>query len=239
MASVNLFIYQLGDSTIHKMHPTLKILLSSLLTIQIVKANYYTLTYITILILFGFYVSKLSFKLILKDLRYVIFLSITLIFFQIIFSVDTVLESVIYSLTYVLRVTLMILLGTLFTGTTPPQDITPALFKIIKIKKIAEYLSLTIRLIPTFLISWKEIEMSLNSRGLYLVKNPFKIMSRISIPLLVETFKRADMVSMAMESRSYTGWLVNDVTTKEINIKAILFVTLPVLIKFLLQIKML
>ncbi len=221
MADINIFIYKKGNSLIHQLHPTLKIVLMILSSYLITTGETLLLFYYITIILFAFFISKLSLSLLLKDLRYLLILGVIISLF----------ESSIYSgLIYTARIGEMLLLGTIFTGTTRPEDIAPGLFKIIRNKKIAQNISLTIGLVPTFLISWKEIESCLNSRGLYIRKNPFRILNGIVLPLLIETFKKADYISMAMESRCYTGWMEEEITDTKINIPIIILIILPYLI---------
>lgn len=221
MATLNLFIYKEDVTILHKMHPTLKIILMGFISFLLTYGNNIILVYYTTLVLIGFILSKLNIYLILKDLKYIIFLGSILT----IFSGD-IIPSVIYTL----KIGIIILLGTLFMGTTRPEDITPGLYNIIRNKKLTENISLTIRLIPTFLISWGEIEESLKSRGLYLSKNPLKIIFNITIPLLIETFKRGDSISMAMESRCYSGWVKSKVFERGISISIIALTISPTLL---------
>lgn len=229
MASIELFSYKNGNSRLHKAHPTLKILLITLTSYSITYGSGYQLIYYLVLILIGFKTTGL--KSLFRGLKYILFIILSLLLFQIIINRDLTLCNLFSNLLYAVRISEVILIGTLFTGSTNPADITPGLYNIIRNKKIAENISLTIRLVPTFLISWREIEQSLNSRGLYLRKDPFYIIKNITIPLLVETFKKADTISMAMESRCYNGWMKEETVNKEIDIKLIILVILPHLLQ--------
>lgn len=218
MAELNIFIYKKGNSIIHKLHPTLKVILMVLSSYVITTGNNFILLYYISIIIFGFFISKLPLKLLLKDLKYLLFLGVIISLSE---------SSIISGLIYTVRIGEMILLGTIFTGTTRPEDIAPGLFKIIRSRRIAQNIALTIGLIPTFLISWKEIESSLNSRGLYIRKNPLRILNGIVLPLLIETFKKADSISMAMESRCYTGWVEEEIRDTRINIPIIILIIFP------------
>lgn len=224
MADIKLFIYQKGSSSIHKTHPTQKILLLILTSYFLTTGSLYILLYYLVVILLGFYISKLDIKLLFKDLKYLLVLTIIITIFQ---------GSIKNSLIYTLRIGEMLILGTIFTGTTKPNEIAPGLYKLIRNRKIAQNISLTINLIPTFLIGWKEINQSLNSRGLYLSKNPFRKLFGIAIPLLIETFKKSEDISMAMESRAYSGWNNTEIEDNKINIIMLIIFISP----FLLLIK--
>lgn len=228
MANLDLFSYTKVNSRLHRTHPTLKIVLLSLISFSIVYGSKYALIYYLILIIFGFITSKLT--LLFHQFKYLLFITISITLFQIVINRDFSIIAIVNTLIYILRITEVILLGNLFTGTTRPQDITQGLYNIIRNKKLSENISLTIRLIPTFLISWNEIEQSLNSRGLYLRKNPFVLLKNISIPIIVDTFKKADSISTAMESRCYSGWIEEKVRDTNIDIPLIIIVILPYLL---------
>lgn len=230
MAQVNLFIFKKGESKLHKTHPTLKILLMFASSMLITTGSNIVLIYYLLLILLGFYKSKLKLSLLLKDIKYILIIALLIILFQVILSSGNKISILLSSLIYSLRIGEIILLGTIFMGTTEPSEITPGLYKVLRNKKIAENISLTIRLIPTFLIGWKEIEESLNSRGLYLIKNPFRFMSAVSLPLLVETFKKADQISMAMDSRCYSGWSDESINNTKLDVIIISLTLLPSLL---------
>lgn len=233
MAEIKLFTYTKGQSPIHKTHPTLKIILLAIISISITYCSALYLYYYLSLLLLGLYISKI--KNIFNEIKYITFISITLILFQIILVRDFSVDSILSIGIYILKICALLLMGRIFTGTTKPEDITPGLYNILRNKKLAENISLTIRLVPTFLISWGEIKETLNSRGLYLRKNPLYILKNITIPMLIETFKKSDSISIAMESRCYKGWIKNDVIDNKIDIILIVLVIIP----HLLRIKML
>lgn len=234
MAEIELFTYDKGCSRLHKTHPTLKIIILSVISISITYGSNFYLVYYLLLLLLGFYTSGI--KKVFNELKYILFISLSLLLFQLLLKGDFSIEAILTIGIYILRIFLIILMGRLFTGTTRPEDITPGLFNILRNKKLTENISLTIRLVPTFFIGWAEINETLNSRGLYMRKNPIYILKNISIPLLIETFKNADIISQAMESRCYTGWVKTEATETKIDFLIIFLVTIPhlQLIKMLL-----
>lgn len=225
MAQIELFSYKKGYSKLHRAHPTLKIVLLFVVSFSITYGNGYQLFFYLGLILVGFYTARLN--SLFSKLKYILFLAITLILFQVILVGDLTKSTWVSNLIYLAKMTEIILIGTLFSATTRPEDITPGLYNIIRNKKIAENISLTIRLVPTFLISWRSIEESLDARGLYLKKRLIYILKNISIPMLVETFKKADSISEAMESRCYDGWVEQKSTESKIDVILIILVILP------------
>ncbi len=230
MAEINLFIYKDGDSRLHRIHPTLKIILLICSSTLIYRGDLLTLCYYSFLIFLTFLLCRLSFSQLLKDLKYIFVIGLFLVLFQVILTNYNRVDIIKSSAVYLLKLGLMILLGTIFTSTTKPDQITPAIYTIIRNKKLAESISLTIRLIPTFIISWKDVEESLNSRGLYLIKNPLRFIKAVSIPILLELFKKADSISMAMDSRCYNGWRKEEITSKKIDPIVTILALLPTLL---------
>lgn len=186
MADINIFIYKKGHSILHKINSSIKIIITIIFSIIIAKGSSITLIISGAVLFWGLLHSKIGIKTLFNR-----FLLIVLPIFLIMAPF------------YTIKLIELLLLGTIFVGTTKPQDIATGIFTITRNSTISKNLALTINLIPTFLISWREIETTLNSRGIYLRKNPFVIMKNIAIPLLIETFRKADNISIAMESRCY------------------------------------
>lgn len=235
MAQIDFFTYNKKDTIIHSTHPTLKIILIALLSITLTRGTIFELMYSISIIVIAYFVSLIPLKSLVKEFRYILFLISSLTVFQFLLGGLDIIEALSSAAYYGLRITGLITLGSIFINTTKPQEITPGVYNIIRSKQISEFISLTIKLIPTFIIGWSHVDESLKSRGLYLSKNPFRIMKHLSIPLLVETFKRANSISISMESRGYNGWIKTDIENKRLPI----FLVIPVIIPYLLQIKML
>ncbi|MDF2608219.1 MAG: cbiQ [Bacillales bacterium] len=116
-----------------------------------------------------------------------------------------------------IRFLLLILVTTLLTLSTTPVEITDALETIFNpLKKIglpvhegALMLSIALRFIPTLADEADKVIKAQASRGLVIdhgsyLKRMFGMIS-IIIPLFINSFKRAEELSNAMESRGYRG----------------------------------
>ena len=235
MAEINLFIFKDVDSLLHRTHPTLKIVFLVIASFFISKGDGLFLTYYSLLLLFGFKIAGLKFRTMIRELRYLIILTGIIIIFQLIERHDYILLTLGNSLLYSLRIGLLIFYSILFTGTTKPQDIAPGIYILVRNKSLAQNISLSITLIPTFLLSWYQVKETLESRGIGQVRNPLRIIYYISIPLLVDIFKRSNSISEAMNARSYSKWIVQKPQNRERPIIIIFVTTLP----FLQLIKML
>lgn len=229
VAEINLFQYRVGTTLIHRMHPTLKILLILLISIQVTYGNTYNLIYYVLLILI--YRRGLS----RSELYYGLYITLTLTLFQSIsikeFNIQVLFQSLIYSLRFII----VISMGNLFISTTRPESISQAIYNLLRNRKLSENISLSLRTFPIFIESWKQCHTALKARNFYNRKNPFYRLTWISIPLLIETFKKSHDISLTLETRCYSGWIPEEITDRDINKWVIIIILIP----YLLQIGML
>lgn len=223
MAEIDLFQYRAGSSLLHKMHPSLKIILIILISIQVTYGSSYTLLYYSLLIMI--YRRGIS----RSELIYGIYITTTLTLFQSLtegaFNHSILTQSLIYSLRFII----VISMGNLFISTTRPESISQAIYHLLRNKRLSENIGLSLRTFPIFIQSWRECHMALKSRSFYSRKNPLYRLKWISIPLLVETFKKSHEITLSMESRSYSGWVSEEIVDRVIPKKVIFVVLIPYL----------
>ncbi len=123
----------------------------------------------------------------------------------------------------ILRIITIIMLSSLLTFTTMPTDITNGIESLLKPLKVIKFpvgelammLSLTLRFIPTLLDEANKIMKAQASRGVEFSESKFKdkIIQIVSllIPIFVVSFKRAEDLANAMETR---GYIVGEKRTK-------------------------
>lgn len=230
MAEIDLYSYKKSNTILNRLHPTLKIVLTAFISISATRGTTPTIIYYLLLVNMGVFSIHRSFKPMLNELKYLFFLFISLSFFQALGGI-TPLTSIALSGIYTLKIWIVINLGSIFITTTYPGDIGGGVYRVIPFKKLAEMISLAIKTIPSFLIGWSKVNLALKSRGLYLIKNPVRFLKALTLPLLVETFRRSDAISNSMESRYYNGWVKIPLKNREISPVIILLSTLPSLIQ--------
>ena len=115
----------------------------------------------------------------------------------------------------VLRLINLVLLSSILTFTTSPMDLKnglESLMKLLKVIKvptaeIAMMISLVLRFIPTLLDETNKIIKAQASRGADFNESTFrqkmKQIISLLVPMFVVSFKRADDLANAMESRGY------------------------------------
>jgi len=108
----------------------------------------------------------------------------------------------------VMRMLFIILLAVFFTSTTKTREMRDAAWWLfhrvpaINAARIATMFSLSIRFIPLLFEQASQIGRALAARGTS--RKPLKRLRLTAFPLIVNSFRRVDMISTAMISRCYT-----------------------------------
>lgn len=218
-----------GDSLIHRLDPRSKLLVMIAFVVVIFLAKdwlgYGLLTLYTFL---GVAMTGISVGYFLKGLRPMIGLILFTVLFQMLFTpgshvlfhwwVFTIsTESLVNSVYIFLRFILIIFVSTILTLTTPPltlaDGIETGLSPLKKLKvpvhELGLMLSISLRFIPTLMDDTSMIMNAQKSRGMDFgegnLLQKVKSIIPILIPLFVSSFRRADDLAIAMESRGYQG----------------------------------
>lgn len=220
-----------GYSPLHKLDPRTKIILAVLFIATVFVANN-PISFAFLLLVTAFLVfwGRISFKVILKSLKPLIFILLFTTALNLFVTVGEgeplvafwVLkiykEGIIRAVFMSLRVIILII-GTsmLLTYTTSPIALTDGIESLFSpLKKIglpvhafAMMMSIALRFIPTLVEETEKIMNAQKSRGADFSSGGLIKRSRALIPLLVplfvSAFKRADELATAMECRCYRG----------------------------------
>ena len=220
-----------GYSPIHKLDPRTKIMLAVLFIVTVFMANNpITLAFLAIVTAVIIIISRISFSVILKSIKPLVFILIFTAVLNIFltkgdtepliqFWVITVYEEgIVRALFMFFRVIIFILSSTvLLTYTTSPISLTDGIESLLApLKKIkvpvhafAMMMSIALRFIPILVEETEKIMNAQKSRGADfssggLIKRA-KALIPILIPLLASAFNRADELATAMECRCYRG----------------------------------
>ncbi|MCR4879505.1 MAG: energy-coupling factor transporter transmembrane protein EcfT [Bacilli bacterium] len=183
---------------------------------------------ILIFLLISMVIAKVSLKDLFKSLKgmwfLVIFLLIIYIFIpnpnytHIAFSIGSyhIYWDSFYQCAYILlRLVMMLCITMILTSSTKPMDLTRGLewsmtpLKVIKFPahEIAMTISIALRFIPTILEETKRIMKAQESRGVDFahgsIKNKFRAIISLIIPLFVSAIERSEELANAMEARGY------------------------------------
>jgi len=216
-------------SFVHGASPKLKIISLFLITISIflIKNPYLYFYYIAIswIIL---RLSRLSADFILRGLRPLILLFLITFVINILFAEgSTVLwhwgiititrEGLIQGFNFFMRITLLVVFSTLLTLTTSPIELSDGIEECLHPLKYVKFpvhefslmMTIALRFIPTLVTEIDKIRRAQEARGANFSEGgPMRRAMNfipILIPLFIISFKRADELAIAMESRCYRG----------------------------------
>lgn len=220
--------YYNTDSVIHRLDPRTKMNTTVLFMILIFVVNNistYALIFMFLMLLIK--LSNIPYGYVFKGLRGVLFLLAFSIIINLFFTPGkTLIEFYFFKITeeglynaivMMARLTLLIMGSTLMTLTTTPIRLTDAIEKSLSPYKkigipaheIALMMSMSMRYIPTLIDETDKIMKAQMARGANFETGSIfqraKAFVPIFVPLFVNSFRRADDLSMAMVSRCYNG----------------------------------
>lgn len=222
--------YFTGTSPVHRIDPRVKILL---LIVDIVflflTKNLWSLLVCAVQVAFIMFISKVPIRMFAKNIKtilpIIIFTTIINLFYGdgdvlLSFWRITVTTGGVYRAVYMAaRIILLILVSSILTYTTTPNDITDAIESLLSPLKIfglrtavhmlAMMMTIALRFIPTLVEETEKIINAQKARGADLETG--KLLERIKalipvlIPLLISSVRRAYELAEAMECRCYNG----------------------------------
>ena len=221
--------YVKSDSFIHKLDPRTKIILNIvyILGVFFIDDIKGYLAYFLI-VFFVSFSSKIKIYHLLKALKtismFIILTSLFNVFFikegNIIFNVGFLKiydKALITSIFISFRVIFLILGSTILTLTTSPTELTDGFESLmiplrklkVPVGEISLMISISLRFIPTLLDETDKIIKAQKSRGVDFesgsIVKKIKNIVPILVPLFINSFRRADELAIAMESRCYQG----------------------------------
>ncbi len=220
-----------GYSPIHRLDPRTKIILAAFYIVAVfVAANPVSFVLLTAVTLILIGISRISFKVILKSIKPIVFILIFTAILNVFMTkgegdpllsfwvINIYEEGIVRAILMGLRVILLIV-GTsiLLTYTTSPISLTDGLESLLSpLKKIglpvhtfAMMMSIALRFIPTLVEETEKIMNAQKSRGADFTTGSLvqraKALIPLLVPLFVSSFKRAEELATAMECRCYRG----------------------------------
>ncbi len=220
-----------GTSILHRLDPRCKIILAVIFIVAVFVANNPAgFIFVAALTLVLVTISGISFPVVIKGLKPIIFIliftSLLNIFMTVgegepivdFYFIKIYKEGLIKAVFMSLRVILLII-GTsmLLTYTTSPISLTDGIESLLSpfkriglpVHSFAMMMSIALRFIPTLIEETEKIMNAQKSRGADfssggLIKRA-KALIPLLVPLFVSAFKRADELATAMECRCYRG----------------------------------
>ena len=218
-----------GESPVHHLDPRLKILMSLIFIIDLfVINNFKGYIFVFVFVLSSIFIAGIKLKYIFKGLKPILLLVLITAVFNLfltpgkerIFSYGsiTIYKEGFYLASFMVIRLIFLITGTsILTLTTSPIELTDGLesllnpFKRIGLPahELAMMMTIALRFIPTLMDETDKIMKAQMARGACfdegnLVKRA-KALIPILVPLFISSFRRADELAMAMESRCYRG----------------------------------
>lgn len=220
-----------GRSAIHRLDPRTKIILATLFIVSVfVAQNPLSFAILVIATVVLIAVSKISFKVILKSIKPILFIIIFTAILNIFMTkgdgepllsfwiINIYTEGIARAIMMALRVMILIVGSSiLLTYTTSPISLTDGLESLLSpLKRIkvpvhtfAMMMSIALRFIPTLVEETEKIMNAQKSRGADFTSGSLaqraKALIPLLVPLFVSSFKRAEELATAMECRCYRG----------------------------------
>lgn len=219
------------SSFVHRLDPRTKLILLVLIIVFIfVSGSWISLGLVSTLIITTILISKIPFKMYLKNLKAILPIIIFTIIINLFYGaggkvllsfwkITITTASVDRALYMATRIILMILVSAILTYTTTPNDLTDAIEKLLSplrfigLKKavhtLAMMMTIALRFIPTLIEETQKIMNAQKARGADLENGKLieriKALIPILIPLLISSVRRAYELAEAMECRCYNG----------------------------------
>ena len=220
-----------GESVLHHLDPRTKLLLTVLYIVILFMAKS-MLAFILIVLLTAALIpiSGISFKVIAKSLKPLLFIIIFTMSLNLFFTkgegepllsfwiINIYKEGVSFAIYMIVRIICLITgTGVILTYTTSPIQLTDGIEQLLaplsKIKlpvhEFAMMMSCALRFIPTLVEETDKIMSAQKARGADFTSGSLirraKAIIPILIPLFVSAFRRADELAVAMECRCYHG----------------------------------
>lgn len=220
-----------GNSPIHRLDPRTKIILATFFIVAVfVAANPISFALVALVTLVLVALSRISFKVILKSIKPIVFIIIFTAILNIFMTkgegnplisfwiINVYEEGIARALMMGIRVIILIVGSSiLLTYTTSPISLTDGLEALLSpFKKIglpvhtfAMMMSIALRFIPTLIEETEKIMNAQKSRGADFTSGSLvdraKALIPLLVPLFVSSFKRAEELATAMECRCYRG----------------------------------
>ncbi len=231
MRDVTIGQYYPANSLIHRADPRFKLIIMLLYLVMVFFCeSFFSFGFLTLFVIITVIMSRVPPLKVLKGLRFVIIIVLITTVLMILFYRDAnaqpiaewkifriYLSGIYSSIKLAWRLLLLVIMPTLLTLTSTPTELCDGLESLLfplkklhfPVHELALIMSIALRLIPTLIEETDKIMNAQKARGAkFESKNPFKkikAMLPVLIPLFVSSFRRADDLADAMDSRCYRG----------------------------------
>ena len=223
--------YYPSNSIIHRADPRFKIVILVLYLVTVFFCeSFLSFGFMTFFVLLTVVLSRVPILKVLKGLKMVIVIVLITSALMLVFYADPkskpiaewgifhiYLSGIYASIKLAWRLLLLVVMPTVLTLTSTPTELCDGIESLLSPLKVVRFpvhelaliMSIALRLIPTLIEETDKIMNAQKARGAaFESRNPFKkikAMLPVLIPLFVSSFRRADDLADAMDSRCYRG----------------------------------
>ncbi len=216
---------------VHRADPRFKLVILVLYLVTVFFCeSFFSFGFLTVFVIVTIFLSRVPIGKVLKSLRMILIILIfTTVLFMVFYSdpdskplaewgiFHIYLKGIYAAVKLGWRLVLLVLMPTVLTLTSTPTELCDALESLlyplkllhVPVHELALIMSIALRLIPTLIEETDKITNAQKARGAaFDSRNPFKkikAMIPVLIPLFVSSFRRADDLADAMDSRCYRG----------------------------------
>ena len=231
MRDVSMGQYYPASSPVHRADPRFKLIILVLYLVTVFFCDsFFSFGFMTLFVLITIFLSRVPLFKVLKSLKLIIIILVFTTLLMMIFYSDTTsaplaewgifhiyLNGIYAAIKLGWRLMLLVLMPTVLTLTSTPTELCDGLESLLSplkvlhlpVHELALIMSIALRLIPSLIEETDKIVNAQRARGAaFESRNPFKkikAMIPVLIPLFVSSFRRADELADAMDSRCYRG----------------------------------
>ena len=221
--------YWAADSFVHRLDPRTKLIGTIVLVvITFCAGNFWALGFVALAVIGLFALAHVPFSQALRSIAPLSFIIVLTALFNLLFVqggdvyadwgwAAITSEGVYMAVFIAIRLTLLLLAGSLLTLTTTTLDITEAFERLLMpLRRIglpahefALVLGIALRFLPQFIDEFRTIRAAQLARGAKLASSPTRSglasLTSLLVPLFASAFRHADTLSAAMDARCYHG----------------------------------
>ncbi len=231
MRDVTIGQYYPANSIVHRADPRFKLVIMLLYMVMVFFCeSFFSFGFLSLFVVITIIISRVPPLKVLKGLRMILIVVLITTVLMTVFYSDAdseplaewgifhiYLSGIYASIKLAWRLLLLVLMPTVLTLTSTPTELCDGLESLMfplkkmhfPVHELALIMSMALRLIPTLIEETDKIMNAQKARGAqFESRNPFKkikAMLPVLIPLFVSSFRRADDLADAMDSRCYRG----------------------------------
>ena len=228
LRDITLGQYFPGDTLVHRLDPRTKILVVILYIIALfISTSYVTYAIMASLLIAEVTIARIKFSTLLKSVRPILFIIVLTVVLNAFYTPgEPIFSFWIFTLTreglrtalfMAARLVLLVMSSFMLTYTTSPIMLTDGLESLLSplkklgapVHELAMMMSIALRFIPTLIEETQKIMSAQKARGAEFdtgtIIDKAKALLPILVPLFISSFRRADELAVAMESRCYHG----------------------------------